>query len=189
MSLPHILLGLLAEPATGFELKKRFDQTLRHFWTAELSQIYPALHRLHSGGLLSVRRQTSRQGPERRIYYRTPKGRRALVAWLDSPIEPGDLRIGYLARVFFAGEWGNLSRTRDAIARLREGFDRELGLLEPLGPAAVQQAGGSLRDLPDAALHAYFTWYKGLLAARSNLAWCDEFIAEIDRRQTIDIKE
>jgi DNA-binding PadR family transcriptional regulator len=189
VSLPHILLGLLAEPATGYELKQRFDQTLRHFWTAELSQIYPTLHRLHSDRLLVVRTQAPRQGPERRVYRRTAKGRRALLAWLDSPLEPGDLRIGYLSRVFFAGEWGNLARTRAAIARLREGFDRELRLLEPLGPAAVQQAGGSIQDLPDMSLHAYFTWRKGLLAAQSNLVWCDEFIGEIDRRQTEDGKE
>ena len=62
-------------------------------------------------------------------------------------------------------------------------------MLEPLGPAAVEQAGGSMRDLPDASLHAYFTWRRGLLAAQSNLVWCDEFLAEIDRRQIKDGKE
>ncbi|MDX1981252.1 MAG: PadR family transcriptional regulator [Bryobacteraceae bacterium] len=189
MSLPHILLGLLSEPATGYELKQRFDQTLRHFWSAELSQIYPTLHRLHSGRLLTVKTQAPRHGPERRVYRRTAKGRRALLDWLDSPLEPGDLRIGYLARVFFAGEWGDLARTRAAIAGLRERFAREVQMLEPLGPAAVQKAGGSVRDLPDMSLHAYFAWRKGLLAAQSNLLWIDEFVTEIDARQSRHRKE
>ncbi|MYK68861.1 MAG: PadR family transcriptional regulator, partial [Gammaproteobacteria bacterium] len=43
MSLDHILLGLLRDPATGYDLKSAFSERIRHFWSAELSQIYPAL--------------------------------------------------------------------------------------------------------------------------------------------------
>ena len=50
MSLDHILLGLLREPATGYDLGNAFSENVRHFWSAELSQIYPALKRLEQRG-------------------------------------------------------------------------------------------------------------------------------------------
>ena len=62
MSLPHLLLGLLAEPASGYDLKKSFGQTVGHFWSAELSQIYPALGRLEDDGLLRSERVGSAKG-------------------------------------------------------------------------------------------------------------------------------
>ena len=37
MSLEHILLGLLREPASGYDLKAIFDERIQHFWAAELS--------------------------------------------------------------------------------------------------------------------------------------------------------
>ena len=42
MSLKHALLGLLNyRPMTGYDLKQRFDHSISHFWSANLSQIYP----------------------------------------------------------------------------------------------------------------------------------------------------
>ena len=52
MSLPHILLGMLREPATGYDLGKRFKQSLAHFWHADLAQIYPTLKKLEQQGFL-----------------------------------------------------------------------------------------------------------------------------------------
>ena len=44
MSLKHALLGFLSyAPMTGYDLKRYFDQSIHHFWNANLSQIYPRL--------------------------------------------------------------------------------------------------------------------------------------------------
>ena len=32
MSLKHIMLGMLREPHSGYDLKKMFDGSLRNFW-------------------------------------------------------------------------------------------------------------------------------------------------------------
>ena len=50
MSLEHILLGMQREPSTGYELGKKFSEGARHFWFAELSQIYPTLKRMRDRG-------------------------------------------------------------------------------------------------------------------------------------------
>ena len=70
MSLDHILLGLLREPATGYDLGNAFSENVRHFWSAELSQIYPTLKRLEQRGMLrsaaSSRRRRGRSAASTR---------------------------------------------------------------------------------------------------------------------------
>lgn len=54
-------------------------------WTT--STLYPVLHSLENKGLLESQWQTSKEGPRRKYYRLTPKGRRALERekqqWLD----------------------------------------------------------------------------------------------------------
>jgi len=38
MSLKHILLGILEEPHSGYEIKLEFERVFKHFWSAELAQ-------------------------------------------------------------------------------------------------------------------------------------------------------
>ncbi len=58
MSLQHILLGLLREPASGYDLKAYFDKSVRYFWAAELSQIYPTLQRMEKAVLVLCQQST-----------------------------------------------------------------------------------------------------------------------------------
>ena len=37
MSLKHIMLGMLREPHSGYDIKKQFEKSLKNFWRAELS--------------------------------------------------------------------------------------------------------------------------------------------------------
>ncbi|RKS75598.1 DNA-binding PadR family transcriptional regulator [Motilibacter peucedani] len=80
MSLRHALLGLLAAgPATGYELSRSFDASLRHAWHASHSQVYPELARLESLGLV----EEVGQGPRRsRTWAITDAGRGELRRWL-----------------------------------------------------------------------------------------------------------
>ncbi len=86
MSLPHVLLGLLARsPGSGWDLKRRLDQDPALGWDAELAQIYPALKRLRRGGFATARRRRSGKGPARREYRITGPGLRELKTWLAEP--------------------------------------------------------------------------------------------------------
>ena len=82
MSLQHILLGMLEQPASGYDLKQAFEQQQAHYWSANLAQIYPTLNRMEEKGLLASAEQPSPKGPPRRVYRRTSAGREALVDWL-----------------------------------------------------------------------------------------------------------
>ena len=89
MSLPHVLLGLLAEePRTGYDLARALAAEVEPVWRAEFSQIYPALARLRRAGFVLLRVLGPRHGPRRNLYRVTAAGRRELKRWLGPPLLP-----------------------------------------------------------------------------------------------------
>jgi len=74
------MLGLLAlAPANGYELNRRFDQTLRNAWHASHSQIYPELAKLQQAGMIEV----VGEGPRgSRTYAVTDAGRAEMRRWV-----------------------------------------------------------------------------------------------------------
>jgi DNA-binding PadR family transcriptional regulator len=103
MSLPHVLLGLLAvESRTGYELERAVREDLDPIWRAEYSQIYPTLARLRREGFVFLRVLGPRRGPRRNLYRITAAGRRELRRWVAGqlPAPPPD-RDGTLARIAF----------------------------------------------------------------------------------------
>jgi DNA-binding PadR family transcriptional regulator len=100
MSLPHVLLGLLAEESrTGYELERSMREDLDHVWRAEYSQIYPALARLRRAGWVLLKVLGPRRGPRRNLYRVTAAGRRELRRWLADPcpVRGKDERLARLA--------------------------------------------------------------------------------------------
>jgi PadR family transcriptional regulator AphA len=98
MSLRHALLGLLAdEPASGYELTKKFENTLhRYAWSAKHSQIYPELNRLAADGLIEVIDEGSRG---KKTYAITESGHAELRRWLMTP-PSGGVRNEFVLRLF-----------------------------------------------------------------------------------------
>jgi DNA-binding PadR family transcriptional regulator len=99
MSLPHALLGLLSEqPASGYDLLKRFDEGLSAVWPAQKSQVYSELAKLDENGLIEITGTGARQ---RREYGITDAGRAELRRWLTEPDLDLAFRSAALLRVFF----------------------------------------------------------------------------------------
>jgi DNA-binding PadR family transcriptional regulator len=181
MSLKHILLGLLRDPHSGYDLKRTFDETLRHFWRAELSQIYPCLQRMEEEGLLKSETQQSPQGPNRRVYRRTAAGEGELRQWLAAEPVRAQPRLGYLAQVFFQSELGGLRKTRAFLLDLRQEFSQELAKYLAIERQLVDEHPG-LSDAtdPDNLLNPYLTLRFGIHRLQANLAWCDESLSRIE---------
>ncbi len=67
MSLEYAILGFLNyHPYTGYDLKKIFDTSIRHFWPADQSQIYRTLARLTERVLPRWKRFRRRTDPTAR---------------------------------------------------------------------------------------------------------------------------
>ncbi len=181
MSLDHILLGLLREPATGYDLKRVFAERIRHFWSAELSQIYPTLKRLERRRMLRSRVEPSTKGPHRKVYALTDEGREELARWLRGGPAVGAERFAYLAQLYFMDAIGDLRATRAFMTELRDHLADRLARLESLEREVVAEYGDPAR-YGDAGLHRFATLRMGIRSIGSKVAWCDDTLVAIDQR-------
>ena len=88
MSLPHALLGLLNyRPATGYELKATFTNSIHFFWDATLPQIYRTLKQMEGSGWLEFHRRASRRETQSQSLSGHGCGKNELQRWLSEPLE------------------------------------------------------------------------------------------------------
>jgi DNA-binding PadR family transcriptional regulator len=182
MSLPHILLGLLDQPATGYDLKKALDQTLGHLWSVELSQIYPTLQRLEQQGYLRSRQQASAKGPDRRTYRRTATGRRHLLEWVKQDVAVMAPRVPHLAQLYFMGEARSLERTHVYLTDLLQEFEDRLRVYRALEASWFKSHPGFPDQLEPDLFHAHLTLRAGIRRAQADVAWTRECLARVEAR-------
>ncbi|PCJ39661.1 MAG: hypothetical protein COA71_13550 [SAR86 cluster bacterium] len=184
MSLKHILLGMLANPASGYDLKKDFEYSLSNFWNAELAQIYPTLGKLEQDGLISSKVQPSSQGPNRKVYKRLKAGQNELTNWLkQGPIIP-KMRIGYAAQFSFLQEL-NYEERLEFVYALQRDTKKRLAVLQkfvelyPLPGAEKQSEHFSTKQEKEAYALQALVIHHGLLRLQALLDWCDLAIAQM----------
>lgn len=182
MSLDHILLGLLREPASGYDLKDAFSETVAHFWSAELSQIYPTLKRLEERGLLRSRLEPSPRGPDRRVYTLTGDGREELRRWVRSEPVVGTERFAYLAQLYFMSATDDLRETRAFMAELRDHLAGRLAELRTIERKIFAAHGNDPDRYSDDGFHRFATLRMGIDSIGAKVTWCDLTLAAIDRR-------
>ncbi len=181
MSLQHILLGLLDEPAAGYDIKKSFDSQFKHFWAAELSQIYPTLSRLEERGLARSRLVPSGKGPPRRVYQRTAKGTRKLKKWLASGPTLSEERRHYLAQMYFMHELGDRAGAVAFLEKLRSAMSERLAILNEI-EAEWRACDSRYPDaLPDNEIFKQMTLQLGQRIFAANVEWCEECLARLSR--------
>jgi len=101
----YAILGMLSfEPMSGYDMKKRFDNSIAHFWNENYGHIYPVLKRLEREGLVVKKIEHTEGKPVRNVYSITEKGRKELYGWLLLPAERPTLRIELLLKLFFGHE-------------------------------------------------------------------------------------
>ena len=181
MALEHILLGLLREPGSGYDIKRAFEEAIGHFWAAELSQVYPTLNRMERDGLLKSRSEPSERGPPRKVYSVTAAGRRALREWLARPPSVATERIEWLAQVWFLDE--EPERALPFFRALRAALAKELAALEAIEDYWRSNDPRYPDDLPDDEFFKQLTLASGLSKGRARLEWADECIARIEARR------
>ena len=183
MSLDHILLGMLGSPASGYDIKRGFSEGARHFWSAELSQIYPALKALEKRGWLTSRLEPPAKGPPRRVYRRTPQGRAELIRWLGEGPRMGTERFAYLGQLCFMHELDDLQATGDFMLELRSRLGAFLALLQQAESDLAGTDGARLDTLNAEDFHVYLAVRMGVRSLRAKVDWCDEALEHIEHRR------
>ncbi len=149
----YAILGLLAvKPWTTHELVQQVDRSLRRMWPRAQSKLYEEPKKLVSHGY--ARATDDPVGRRRRTRYTiTPKGRRALAAWLQEPGDGPVLEFEQLLKIHFADSGtkadilANLDATRTWLRQQNEeNLAAGRAYLEGRGPfperAALNQLGG-----------------------------------------------
>lgn len=102
MTLRHAILGLLSKwDATGYDIKKEFDDFMSIFWHSHLSQIYPELNKLETQQLVTSRLIPQEGKPHKKVYSITDGGIEEITNWVGSPPEIPKIKDSFLMQVFF----------------------------------------------------------------------------------------
>ncbi len=179
MSLDYAILGFLNyAPNSGYDLKKVFDTSVRHFWPADQSQIYRTLARLMDQGLVTMEVVEQTDRPDRKVYYITEAGRQALAQWVAGPPPMEDVRSASLIQVFFAGQLSDealLAKFEMVAEALRATLERYEQV-----PAQIETFSHLVSSPRD-----YFFWMLtqdlGLRSMRANLEWAEDVIAKLKK--------
>lgn len=112
------VLGLLAvRPYSSYELAKEMGLSVGRVWPRATSKLYEEPKKLVAHGLAKARPDAV--GRRRRtVYTITPRGRRALAAWLEEPGGGPSLEFEGLLKLIFA-EHGSKDAALATIARAR----------------------------------------------------------------------
>ncbi len=103
MDVKTVCLGMLTDgEASGYDLKKHFESSFGHFFSAGYGSIYPALASLAADGLVSCLCIPQAGKPDRKVYSITSAGRDALLSELDAPNPSHKVRSEFLATICFA---------------------------------------------------------------------------------------
>jgi DNA-binding PadR family transcriptional regulator len=103
MPLSHAILAFLDyQPMSGYDLKKYFDMSVGHFWSATQSHIYKALEAQEKAGWVEAQFILQEGRPNRKEYYITPAGRVELRQWLTTPLPFEQSRLAWLIQIFFS---------------------------------------------------------------------------------------
>ena len=186
MSLKHALLGFLNHSSmTGYDLKQHFDRSIRHFWSANLSQMYPTLSHMEKDGLLTMEMEYQEKHPPRKVYHITEAGRRELKRWLAEPIGLPSLRIPFLVKVFFGGYLEKAEITellRDQLAQHRALLDQYRQI-----QGEIQEIAGS-KHMPREIFFGNLTLEAGIKFEQSWIDWLEESIASIEKMNEDEVK-
>jgi len=171
MSLPHALLGLLADgPASGYDLLKRFDSTLAFVWPATQSQLYTDLGKLDRDGLVVV----AARGPRgRKEYAITDDGRAELRRWLTETEPERARRNESTLRVFFLGSV-DPGQARTYLEREAELAAEQLATLQQVADSTDWER------VPRWARFSRIALEQGLRVSRANVEWAEWAAGEID---------
>lgn len=169
MSLKHAILGFLSNNSlTGYDLKKSFDQSVRHFWPANQSQIYRTLAELDNEGFIEKEIISREERLDMKVYSITEAGRRELHRWLSTPLAPQDYREPALIQVYFGGQLSN----EELILLLKReisSLEEKLAIYDVIYKKN-QEAFHTIKD-PRTSFLMISTLEYGILSDRAGLVW------------------
>jgi len=169
MSPMHALLGLLVQGERyGYDLKRMIDQEFTPFWRIDFAQLYRSLAKMTQKGWIRVRVQAGDEGPARKMYTLTPRGRHAFETWLREANATRDeffvkLRLANTIGIALDQAVAEQRRALEAERVTRQTTLRDARTASDAGRIILADA--ALRET-EAALAALTLWTSSLVASK-----------------------
>lgn len=182
MALRYAILGLLNyHDLTGYELKKMFDDSIRNFWYASISQIYRELNTLEKEGHVSSVIQPQADRPDKRIYSITDNGKQAFKAWIAHFPDTlsKEKRDEFCLRIFFGS---NLSK-QELITQFERLIEEKRGQLEDVQSFLNLTEGykQKLKLMGGEEMYWKFILRRAAMTLNTTIDWANECITELHK--------
>jgi DNA-binding PadR family transcriptional regulator len=103
MDIRTLCLGILTwGDASGYEIKKIFEDRLSYFYEASYGSIYPALTKLTDDGLVTWSAEAQDKRPDKKVYAISSTGRMAFMDALTKMPARDRIRSEFLAVMMYA---------------------------------------------------------------------------------------
>ncbi|MCW2839886.1 MAG: PadR family transcriptional regulator [Aeromicrobium sp.] len=175
MALQHAILVSLAErSATGYDLARRFDASIGHFWKASHQQIYKVLGRMESDGTVACEVVAQEGRPHKKVYGLTESGREELAAWTSKATPVEHLRSEFAVKLR-ALPFGDGDAIVDDVRVRRRAHQAQL--------AYYTESAATYFPRPDELapedVGRWLVLRGGILIEQAGLAWCDEILQRL----------
>ncbi len=185
MSLPHALLGLLNyRPATGYQLKTAFKESIYFFWNATLPQIYRTLNQMEGRGWLTAVIQHQEGKPSRKVYRLTDSGSKEFRRWLKQPPEVPQPKNPMMLKIFFGNQMDR-DQLADHLREIKEYHTQLLGKYEKEVKPAIQRYA-SMTGAPNDARYWALTLEFGRMHGQMTIDWCDKLLETLGKRKPLN---
>jgi DNA-binding PadR family transcriptional regulator len=181
MSLRNVILAILSEePATGYDIAKKFEGSVRYFWNATHQQIYRDLKVLAREGLVEGDKIEQHHRPNKIVYQLSEAGNAELTRWIAMPSEPrvnSDILVKLMAAATVSPDFSPplMSAQREIhVQRLEEyrRIEREV-LIEGAVPTNTSLA----------ELMRLMALRRGIRGEEDWIGWIDEVLAALQQHQ------
>ncbi|MEB3288499.1 MAG: PadR family transcriptional regulator [Leptolyngbya sp.] len=171
MALAHTILAVLSQqPYSGYDISKRFEESVSCYWQASQQQIYRELGKMEQQGWVVYETLPQAGKPDKKIYSLTEAGRAELRRWYAEPTEPTPIREDLLVRVL-AAPYVPEGRLMDELRRRRQIHADQLACYQ-----AVDKDYNALVDPPVVEQFRYLTLRRGMRYEQDWIDWIDEVL-------------
>ncbi|MES2394236.1 MAG: PadR family transcriptional regulator [Acidobacteriota bacterium] len=168
------LLGVLSlRPMSGYEMRQFMEYSTGNFWRESFGQIYPALKRMVTAGLVTVEEQKGDGHPAKKVYRMTEAGAEHLRGWLGIAAKPQVPRNELLLKVFF----GDRAEAGAIAMQVREWKAKE--------EVNLQRYERTLSEIETKfAAHPGMPFWRmtaryGIAQAKALIGWCEATLEEM----------
>ncbi len=182
MSLKHAMLGLLSiHSMNGYQIKKYFDEGIKHFWNVSISQIYPTLGSMLQSRLIKIENDGDGTARPSKIYAITEKGREELLQWISTPSKEDPFRSEMLLKLYFSSPLESKTLIRH-FEQIRKQTQAQVDLFESK-LKHLNSCHADQQNFETDAVYWGMTARYGILRDMAQIDWCDECIRILKGRE------